>query len=510
MLSSDGSGGCGQVEHHLAALDAAVEGLLMESLSGLSEADVVESLQRMEASLRKASAVGHRLIVEAVERSIPGNLACRSINDFLISTLRISGADAAKRVKGATKVGTWHTVGGEEMDPVLPTTAAAVREGAVAPDHVAAIAKTMRKVPHGTDADEIAVAEEILADAARSTTPEDVTKIGVHLLAHLNPDGDAPDEKERKRRRGIRIGKQGADLLTPISGMLDPELRALLDPVLAKLARPGMNNPDDPESPSGDLDSPGLDRTALAKAAARDTRTAVQRNHDGLKVALQQMLSSGILGSHRGLPVTAIITMTVGQLEKASGVATTATGGIVPIRDALRMAERAHPVLALFDHNGRPLHLGRNRRLASGDQRLALIAASRGCTRPGCDAPASLTAVHHITEWQDGGRTDIANEDLACDSCHALVHDGPGGWKTRVAPPDSVNSGRTEWIAPPHVDPNRKPRVNHRHHLGDLVVGALARHRARRDAELRRWREQNERDNREHPDRATGGDDEVP
>lgn len=488
--------------HHLAALDAAVEGLLTESLAGLTEAEVVESLQRMETSLRKASAVGHRLIVESVERSIPGNLACRSVGDFLISTLRISGADAAKRVKGATKVGTWHTLGGEETDATLPATASAVRAGTIGPDHVAAIARTIRKLPRSATADEITVAEQILADAARSTSPEDVTKIGIHLLAHLDPDGDLPDERERKRRRGLRIGKQGADLMTPVNGLLDPEARALLEPVLAKLARPGMNNPDDANSPSGDVEAADLDRTDLAKAAARDTRTPAQRNHDALKVALRQLLSSGALGSHRGLPVTAVITVALQQLEAAAGVVTTATGGVVPILDALRMAENAHPVLVLFDHNGRPLHLGRSRRLASADQRLALIAASRGCTRPGCDAPATLTAVHHLTEWKDGGRTDITNEDLACDHCHALVHGGPGGWQTRTAAAESDHPGRTEWIPPPHIDPERRPQVNHRHHLDHLVAGALDHHRARRDAELRR--------RQGYAVCATESDDEVP
>ncbi|MFC4604088.1 HNH endonuclease signature motif containing protein [Rhodococcus kronopolitis] len=510
MLSSSEVGDAGRVEHHLAALDAAVEGLLAESLSGLSEADVVESLQRMEVSLRKASAAGHRLIVEAVERSIPGNLACRSVNEFLISTLRLSGADAAKRVKGATKVGTWHTVGGEKMDATLPATASAVREGAIGPDHVAAVAQAMRRIPHRAGADEIAVAEKILAEAARATTPEDVTKIGVRLIAHLNPDGAAPDEHDRRRLRGVRIGRQGADLMTPISGMLDPELRALLDPVLAKLARPGMNNPDDPQSPSGDVESPILDRAALANAAARDTRTPAQRNHDALKAALRQLLSSGVLGSHRGLPVTAIITMTLRQLEEASGVVTTASGGTVSIRDALRMAEQAHPVLVLFDHNGRSLHLGRRRRLASADQRLALIASSRGCTRPGCDAPATLTAVHHLAEWKAGGRTDVVNEDLACDGCHALVHDGPGGWKTDVVPEGQKHAGRTAWTAPPHIDPEQKPRVNHRHHLDEYLAAALARHHARRDAEQHRRCEHNERDNRSRGDGTDSGDDQVP
>ncbi|WP_072813667.1 HNH endonuclease signature motif containing protein [Rhodococcus zopfii] len=476
------------IEARLTALDTAVDGLLGDNLSGLSNDDIVEVLQRMETSLRKAAAVGHRLVVETTERMIPAHLGCRSTGDVLIGTLRISAADAARRVKGAKKTGTWHSADGEQVEPELPATAAAQHAGAIGPDHVAAVARVMRKVPYGLGFDEITTAEKILADAARSVPPEDLVKLGAHLLAYLNPDGDVPDEKERKRRRGVRIGKQGTDLMTPISGLLDPETRALLEPVLAKLARPGMNNPDDPESPTGDVESESLDRDALAKAAARDTRTAVQRNHDALKVALRQMLSSGVLGSHRGLPVTAILTMTVQQLEQSTGIVTTSSGGLVPIRDALRMAETAHPVLAVFDHHGRPLHLGRAKRLASADQRLALIAASGGCTRPGCDAPATLTAVHHITEWRDGGPTDITNEDLAGDACHALVHDGPGGWKTRVAPPGAEHPGRTEWIPPPHIDPERTPRVNHRHHLGDLLAAALAHYRARRETELREHR----------------------
>ncbi|MFF0817875.1 HNH endonuclease [Rhodococcus sp. NPDC003318] len=164
------------------------------------------------------------------------------------------------------------------------------------------------------------------------------------------------------------------------------------------------------------------------------------------------------------------------QVEEATGVVTTASGGIVPISDALRMAEHAYPVLALLDHRGRPLHLGRAKRTASPDRRLALTAASGGCTRPGCDAPASMTAVHHVRAWKAGGRTDIDNEDLACDACHALVHDGPGGWQTRVAPDGSDHPGRTQWIAPRHIEPEQTPRVNHRHRIAEILtaVGGVA------------------------------------
>ncbi|GAA4480255.1 hypothetical protein GCM10023094_26480 [Rhodococcus olei] len=385
-----------RVKHHLAALHDAVEGPLDAPLTGLPDDDVIDVLRRLETTLRRTAAVGHRLVVEVMERSIPGNLDCRSITDFLTQTLRISGADAARRVRGATKVGTWHTPTGVDLDPALPESARAVRDGDIGPDHVAAIATILRKIPHNTPIERIEVAEAILA------------------------------------------------------------------------------------------------------TAARDTRTAVQRNHDALEAGLRHLHSSGVLGSHRGLPVTVIATMTVQQLEDATGLATTGTGGLVPVRDALRMAEKAHPVLAVFDHHGRPLHLGRSKRLASADQRLALIAASRGCTRPGCDAPASMTAVRpkhfvqggppYVTEWNKGGRTDIDSLDLACDHCHALVHDGPGGWRTRTAADGTAHPGRTEWIPPAHLDPTRTPRVNHRHHLDRTVAQALDNHRARRDAEAREHR----------------------
>ncbi|MGW4117735.1 HNH endonuclease signature motif containing protein [Nocardia sp. NPDC004711] len=76
-----------------------------------------------------------------------------------------------------------------------------------------------------------------------------------------------------------------------------------------------------------------------------------------------------------------------------------------PLEEVLRLAQQSKPFLAIFDHAGMPLHLGRSERLANSAQRLALIATERGCTRPGCNAPATMTAVHHITEWAHAGRS---------------------------------------------------------------------------------------------------------
>ncbi|WP_264916759.1 13E12 repeat family protein, partial [Mycobacterium kiyosense] len=99
--------------------------------------------------------------------------------------------------------------------------------------------------------------------------------------------------------------------MTKISGWLTPQCRATVEPVLAKLAAPGMANPDD--------DHPILDGRAAQDAVDRDTRTAEQRTHDALMGALRVLLQSGTLGQHHGLPTTLIVTTTLAELEAGAG-----------------------------------------------------------------------------------------------------------------------------------------------------------------------------------------------
>ncbi|MEU0546156.1 DUF222 domain-containing protein, partial [Nocardia sp. NPDC005978] len=310
--------------------------------------------------------------------------------------------------------------------------------------------------------------------------PKGVTQAGIRVLAYADPDGVLTADKDRQRMRGICIGRQRADGMFPISGLLTPELGAVFMPMFAKFARPGMCNPDDPDSPhttaqlgidtESEADDSDADaatvaaRNVLRAAAKRDHRSEAQRNHDALLRFLHPDMGPTKLGYHRGLPVSTVVTMRLTDLEQRTGLATTNTGGTLSITEAITLAARSTPYLVIVDANGRPLHLSRGQRLASVEQRLALTAVERGCTRPGCDAPATRSAVHHITEWADGGDTDIENLTFACDACHAQVNSGLNGWKTIVMPEDSEHPGKTGWIPPPHIDPARRPRVNFRHH----------------------------------------------
>ncbi|MFE3443724.1 DUF222 domain-containing protein [Nocardia sp. NPDC059180] len=565
------SGGIG--EGAAARLHAAIADLLDEPLTPLTDDGVIDLMRDVERCTRMLTMVRHRLLVEAGERSLPARHGSKSLKRFLMETLNLAGADAGARVHQAHTVATFHDMAGEPVDPLLPHTAQALTAGDISADHARGIATVMNRVPRGASADDRAAAEDVLTEFARSGSPDDIGKVGDKILAYLDPDGHLTTDHDRARMRGITIGRQRPDGMSPIRGDIDPVLRALLDPLLAKYARPGMCNPDDPASPTisatglasdtanpatglatgtptdlsncraaagpaspfagnstpaaaigsstainstgpatglrfpafnaadsgSGADSPAvgahrgpdtaaatwpehpaagpaaIDPAVIAEAAARDHRSPAQRNHDALKALLESGVIADQLGTHRGVPVATILTMSIDDVEHGAGVATTATGGTVPLRDALAMAERSQPWLAVFDHAGLPLHLGRTKRLASRDQRLALIAALKGCSRPGCNAPASLCAVHHVLDYRKNGSTDIENLTLACDACHALIHDGPGGWKTRIEGPRSPYAGRTAWIAPPHIDPQQKPRINHRHHANELLAQALSR-----------------------------------
>src|SRR5207247_1355382 len=73
------------------------------------------------------------------------------------------------------------------------------------------------------------------------------------------------------------------------------------------------------------------------------------------------------------------------------------------------------------------IDVGRGRRVVSQAERRALGARDKGCVWPGCDRPASWSAVHHLIHWSRGGTTNLDNQVLLCAFHHRLVHEG--GWQ---------------------------------------------------------------------------------
>ena len=426
------------------ALDADLDRLCALTFDGFTTPERLRALERLERAARRLRPPGHALINQLGEQAGEEELG-GTLRSALANRLRITKADAGRRIGEAADLGPRRAITGEPLAPRLAATAAAQREGSIGEGHAHVIRNFFAHLPADVDVFTRQAADADLAGKAAGYRPDELAKYARRVMDWLNPDGEFSDA-ERARRRGIMLGQQEHDGMSRLSGLLTPELRAAIEAVLAKLAAPGACNPED--------ETPVVDAAPDEDAVRRDNRSEAQRNHDAFLAGMRGLLASGELGQHNGLPVSIIVTATLQDLESAAGKALTAGGTLVPMSDVIRWAGHAHHYLAIFD-NSKALALYHTKRLASPAQRIVLYARDRGCTKPGCDAPAYHSQVHHVQGWITTRRTDIDDLTLACGPDNRLAEKG---WRT-----GKNAEGDTEWIPPPHLDYGQ-PRVNSFHH----------------------------------------------
>jgi hypothetical protein len=433
----------------LDALEAGYKRALDLTFDVLTTPERLRVLERWEQMRRWHPAVEHPLINQLSEQADPTELGGK-LPATLADRLRISRAEASRRIHEAADLGERRALNGEPLAPLLPATAQAQRHGDLGAGHVAVIRGFWHRLPDFVDIETRHQAEAQLARLAGQHRPDELARLADKLTDCLHPDGDFTDV-DRAKRRGIVIGRQDIDGMSPISGYLTPEARATLDAVFAKLAAPGMCNPADAE--------PCVRGTPSHAAIQGDTRSLGQRHHDALLAAARALLACGELGHHNGLPASIIVTTSLQELEAGAGTALTGGGTLLPMSDVIRLAGHAHHYLAIFN-NGKALALYHTKRLASPAQRIVLYAKDRGCTFPGCPVPANLCEVHHCDPYATNPVTDVNELTLGCGPNHQLAEQG---WTTR-----KNTRGDTEWIPPPHLD-HGQPRVNTYHHPEKLL-----------------------------------------
>lgn len=451
MRSNDREAIVGVFDALAADLDRALE----LDFEALTPRECLALLQRCEKLRRRLPALEHPL-VNQIAAADPAEIGGKP-RWVLADALHLSRGEAGRRISDAAELGLRRAITGEPLEPVLPAVAGAQREGRIGSAHIAVIRSFFGYLPDGIDAGTLTQAEQHLTELAGQCRPDELTKLAQRLADHLHPDGNYSDE-ERAKRRGIVLGPQDRDGMTPIKGYLDPQARATWDAVLARWAAPGMCNPDDP--------SPCVDGTPSQAAIEADTRNAGQRNHDALTAMGRALLASGDLGQHNGLPAAIIVSTTLADLETGTGKAHTGGGTWLPMRDVIAMASHAHHYLRIYD-GAKELALFHTKRLASPGQRIVLYAKERGCSHPNCPVSGYHSEAHHDHDYATTRRTDIHDLSLRCGPHHELLTSG--GFKTRKR-----HDGTTQTLPPPHLD-HGQPRINHYHHpeklLGDNDSG---------------------------------------
>ncbi len=197
-----------EVAAAFAALDAAVEVVRSLDLDRLEPAVRLRALERLETARRRQEAFSHSVIAGLAEEDLSavGGPVHKAVGDWL----RISYAEARRRVRQAQQLAPRLSLTGEPMAPELPATAEAWQRGVLDGEHVRVIGKFLRDLPGATAVDIVERAERFLAAQAETLRPDQLAKVAEHYAARINPDGNFSDA-DRARQRGFSWKPQRID-----------------------------------------------------------------------------------------------------------------------------------------------------------------------------------------------------------------------------------------------------------------------------------------------------------
>jgi hypothetical protein len=246
-------------------------------------------LGELETLTRQLPAQSHRMLARLPREASPVELGAKSWREVLSGWLRISGKEARRRLDDARELGPRTTLSGEAQAPLLAKTAAAQAAGSIGAEHVAVIRGFFTKLPGWVDHATREQSEATLVEVAAGFGPDELGTAAALLAVLIDQDGPAPDDAERARRRTLEVGRQHGDGMATVSGQVDPQWLATWEPILAKLAAPGMCNPAD--------DQPCLKGTPSQAQIDGDTRSYGQRVHDAFLAIGRRVLSCGGVGS---------------------------------------------------------------------------------------------------------------------------------------------------------------------------------------------------------------------
>ena len=403
------------------ALEAAGTGVQQavdDAACATDDPALIAVLRRHQVLRARLDCAESDLIATVDLRDVAKRCGASSTAVLLTSMLLLAPAEANRKVRLA-----------RAMESVCPGTYNALYAGEINTDQACAIAGIVTDLPEGASEAQTAHAERYLLDHAGANNALQLRQLRKRVDDVIDPDRLLDREATAVRRRDLNI-RDNHDGTQTLRWTDTDETIATAKAALGALAAP----------------RPAPDGT-------RDPREPGQRRADAMRDLVARSLRFGDLPTTRGMAPNLIVTIDANSLLTGTGFGTTTTGELLTAQAVQRLACDANLHPLHIDEHGRPLRLGRARRIATNDQWLALIARDGGCIGPRCTRPAEWTRVHHVEWWENHGVTDIDVLCLLCDHCHDLVHHH--GW-------DIVTDehGRHVFIPPPEVDLNQKPVRN--------------------------------------------------
>ena len=311
---------------------------------------------------------------------------------------------------------------------------AGLRGGVLSSAQYDAIARGLGEPPSGESADDgrvacaawLLAAEELVAYAA-DVPVEELAKQARALRDLLDPLGAEARFLAKYEARSFRMWTDHEGT-THGKFVFDPESAEWVRNIIDAALRPRRGGPR----------FVSVAEQTRAKQLLEDPRTNDQLAHDLLLDVLKVGATADaetVFGVRQaGVKLVQVVNRDEYLRGHASGGATSPTARLQESGDVLpRSAVEKHrcntgvqPVVV--DAKGDPLNVGREQRLFTPKQRIALAVRDGGCRWTACDRSASYCEAHHIDEWKaDGGRTDIDRGVLLCSFHHLQLHNN--GWK---------------------------------------------------------------------------------
>ncbi|MEO8906475.1 MAG: DUF222 domain-containing protein [Microbacteriaceae bacterium] len=317
----------------------------------------------------------------------------------------------------------------------------AVTEHLINPEGASALLRGLGQPTESCDAEHLRQAAlELLSDAAGAHA-DDLGKRARWLRDSIDPVGVSERAQRHFDDRKARLGRNGAGART-VWLECDDESAAWFDTIVSTGMRPRRGGP-------RFVDKAEAER---AEAMKNDPRTNEQLVFDLLMGTLRAGALADpktVFGSRQaGVRVVAM----KDELRKRDADGNlTGTAFLEETGEAIAPAMLEHllcdtgTVQVTVDADGNPLDVGREQRLFTAKQRVALAIRDGGCMDPNCDRPPSYSEAHHIDHWvEHHGETNTADGILLCRFHHMLLHNEH--WRIR-------RNGSEYWLHPPKGDP---------------------------------------------------------
>ncbi|MCS3443136.1 HNH endonuclease [Microbacterium phyllosphaerae] len=387
-----------------------------------------------------AAAIAHESRPELGPEGLAKQQGYRSAAAMIAATTGGAHGDAKRLITVGQAVAPRTNLLGEALPAKYPALATALAAGEISVAAAAVIVALLERVRLKVGTVRVEEAERLLVERAAGMTLDDVRTLVARTEAWLDPDGVVPKEREVRDRRSLtmfeRDGSFHLNLQTDIAA--SAPIKAAIQAYVTATFQARITAPD-----------PG--------APDADHRTVAMIQAD----ALAAICEHAIACDNGGMPATgATVVVRVNLDDLTAGRGTAVIDGSdqpVSITTCRRMAAGGGIIPVVLGSEGEILDWGREKRLFTRAQRLALVERDGGCAM--CSLPPQMTKAHHLRWWQrDTGPTDLNNGVLLCESCHHRIHDN--GWDIRI---EGIGVAARVWlIPPPHVDPARTPRLGGR------------------------------------------------